>query len=205
MARDLKRHSAGLRQAVFDNLADSFGDLERLLESPIEEAVFWALLGREETWALAAFDTVLYCPGGVKEASFGAPWCPVVTGQNIIGKFTIAPQVPVTRESRDYRIDFGVLVESPDPKNAFKIWIAVECDGHDFHERTKEQAARDKRKDRDLQCLGWTVARFTGSEIYRSPEDVANAIWAMAEASFSRQWDEAYARWSAEEAAKGEG
>lgn len=28
--------------------------------------------------------------------------------------------------------------------------IVVECDGHAFHERTKEQAARDKSRDRSL-------------------------------------------------------
>lgn len=44
--------------------------------------------------------------------------------------------------------------------------LAVELDGHDFHERTKEQAARDKGRDRLFQLHGWTVARFTGAEVY---------------------------------------
>lgn len=47
--------------------------------------------------------------------------------------------------------------------------ILIECDGHDFHERTKEQAARDKKRDRFLQSKGWQVFRFTGSEIYNDP------------------------------------
>ena len=47
--------------------------------------------------------------------------------------------------------------------------IVIECDGHDFHEKTKEQAARDKRRDRDLVAAGCKVLRFTGSEIYRDP------------------------------------
>jgi len=58
-----------------------------------------------------------------------------------------------------YRVDFAVWDKS-------QPWrIAVECDGHAFHERTKEQAQRDKSRDRDLALEGWTVLRFTGSEI----------------------------------------
>ena len=47
--------------------------------------------------------------------------------------------------------------------------LVVECDGLDFHERTKEQAANDKSRDRRLQALGLQVYRFTGSEIFRNP------------------------------------
>jgi very-short-patch-repair endonuclease len=45
--------------------------------------------------------------------------------------------------------------------------VIIECDGHDFHERTKEQAQRDKLRDRELQQEGYCVLRFTGSEIWR--------------------------------------
>jgi hypothetical protein len=48
--------------------------------------------------------------------------------------------------------------------------IAVELDGHDFHERTRTQARRDKRKDRDMLAAGWPVIRFTGSEVYENAE-----------------------------------
>lgn len=47
--------------------------------------------------------------------------------------------------------------------------IIVECDGHNFHERTKEQAARDRQRDRDLQAAGFIVLRFTGSELWADP------------------------------------
>jgi very-short-patch-repair endonuclease len=47
--------------------------------------------------------------------------------------------------------------------------LAVEVDGHEFHEKTKDQAARDKRRDRELQQEGWNVFRFTGSEVWRVP------------------------------------
>lgn len=74
----------------------------------------------------------------------------------------------------DWPIDFVFAVTSEhfDGENFIEgsvFRLAVECDGHDFHERTKEQAARDRARDRRLQEAGYTVMRFTGSEIYRDP------------------------------------
>ena len=58
--------------------------------------------------------------------------------------------------------------------------LIVECDGHDFHERTKEQAARDRERDRAAQLAGMEIFRFTGSELWRDPLGSANQIiqWA---------------------------
>lgn len=55
--------------------------------------------------------------------------------------------------------------------------LIVECDGHDFHEKTKEQAARDKRRDRTLQALGYKVFRFTGSEVYKDAIACAKEVF----------------------------
>lgn len=54
--------------------------------------------------------------------------------------------------------------------------LGIECDGHDFHERTKEQAARDKRRDRSSFLSGVPILRFTGSEIYNEPAECMNQI-----------------------------
>lgn len=54
--------------------------------------------------------------------------------------------------------------------------IVVECDGHDYHERTKEQAARDKSRDRWMTLQHITVLRFTGSEIYKNAQSCAEQI-----------------------------
>lgn len=61
--------------------------------------------------------------------------------------------------------------------------LVVECDGHDFHERTKEQAARDRKRDRELSLKGYDVFRFTGSEIWRDPIKCAEDViqWARFE------------------------
>lgn len=67
-----------------------------------------------------------------------------------------------------YRVDFLVV------KNKRKL--IVECDGHDWHEKTKEQAARDKKRDRYFVKNGYRVIRFTGSEIWNKPHEVLKEV-----------------------------
>lgn len=57
-----------------------------------------------------------------------------------------------------------------------RVVLVVELDGHDFHERTKEQSTRDKARDRDITRKGWRAARFTGSEVWRNPRCVAEYV-----------------------------
>ena len=45
--------------------------------------------------------------------------------------------------------------------------MVIECDGHYFHERTKEQALHDRERDRFMQSEGHLVFRFPGSAIYK--------------------------------------
>lgn len=63
-----------------------------------------------------------------------------------------------------YRVDFCVGS------------TVIECDGLDYHDRTKEQATQDKRRDRDLQSMGYTVYRFSGAEIWADPEKCAKEV-----------------------------
>lgn len=58
--------------------------------------------------------------------------------------------------------------------------LIVECDGHDFHERTKEQATRDRERDRSAQMAGTEIFRFTGSELWRNPLGCAEQVIAWA-------------------------
>jgi hypothetical protein len=75
-------------------------------------------------------------------------------------RVALVPQHPelIEGDKREVRVDFLLITMTSR--------IAVELDGHDFHERTKEQAARDRSKDRGLLAEGYTVLRFTGSEIH---------------------------------------
>lgn len=81
-----------------------------------------------------------------------------------------------------WRTDFLICAtqNGPSGKNSWRK-VIVECDGHDFHERTKEQAAKDRSRDRDAQMSGLHILRFTGSEIWRDPWGCAEKVceWAF--------------------------
>lgn len=69
----------------------------------------------------------------------------------------------------DWPVDFLVKARTPFLPADPIATLVIECDGHEFHERTKEQAARDRARDRALQAAGITIMRFTGAELYRDP------------------------------------
>lgn len=96
----------------------------------------------------------------------------------------IEPQMP----AGSYRVDF--LVSSR--FGAETIRIAVECDGHDYHEKTKAQASRDKRRDRYLQREGYYVFRFTGSDIFNDPKGCAREVIGIVMDWISTRANEAY-------------
>lgn len=77
----------------------------------------------------------------------------------------------------EYRVDF-MFVQQHERDQPCSI-IVVECDGHDFHERTKEQAARDKSRDRAMTASGIRVFRFTGSEIWRDANACVQQVLAV--------------------------
>lgn len=64
-----------------------------------------------------------------------------------------------------WRVDFLLTLIDIDGEMQH---VVIECDGHEFHERTKEQAARDRARDRAMIAKGYHVLRFTGSEIHRN-------------------------------------
>ncbi len=79
---------------------------------------------------------------------------------------TITPQKEFRFERTNYRVDFYL--------EALGVCVIVECDGHDYHERTKAQATRDKKRDREFFKHGMVVLRFTGREIHNNAEACAN-------------------------------
>ena len=76
------------------------------------------------------------------------------------------------------------------PKNDFKevltvvdfyiekrdVRLCIYTDGHTYHERTEEQAQRDKRIDRKLQELGFQVLRYTGKDVNENIEIIVDEI-----------------------------
>jgi very-short-patch-repair endonuclease len=55
--------------------------------------------------------------------------------------------------------------------------LVLECDGHDFHNVTKQQAAYDRARDRELLAMGIRTMRFTGSEIHHNADKCAAEAW----------------------------
>jgi hypothetical protein len=53
-----------------------------------------------------------------------------------------------------------------------KFNVIVECDGYSYHS-DNEAFTRDRRRDRLLKVKGFTVLRFSGSEIVRDPISVS--------------------------------
>ena len=96
---------------------------------------------------------------------------PIALAVAVFGRWIVLRELPVDQ----YRLDFAVI------GGCVSTWrIAVECDGHNYHERTKEQAAHDRRRDRHLQRHGWHVMRFTGSEIFRDVRGCVAEVLALA-------------------------
>ncbi|WP_273125783.1 endonuclease domain-containing protein [Bacillus weihaiensis] len=87
--------------------------------------------------------------------------------------FFVLHQEKIEVNGSKYRVDFCIVVET---RNGGCKEFVLECDGHEFHEKTKEQAQKDKKRDRDLQGAGYIVMRFTGSEIYKNPYACAREV-----------------------------
>lgn len=106
--------------------------------------------------------------------------------------FALDPQ----HEVLDYRVDFRVVCQShPSLASQFPK-IAIELDGHEFHEKTKEQVAKRNGRDRALMLSGWRVIRFSGSEFYRKPYDCIEDAWTQADFALA---DLVHAEWAREE------
>lgn len=78
-------------------------------------------------------------------------------------------QIPVFT----YRADILLTIRAASGNE----YLIVECDGHDWHERTKQQAAYDRSRDRELLAEGIYTIRFTGSEIHHSANRCAQDVW----------------------------
>ena len=75
--------------------------------------------------------------------------------------FFVRPQEKIG----NYRVDFLIKTYFRPLSQETDSFI-IECDGHDFHEKTKEQAKHDKKRDRFFTQNGYKVLHYTGSEIY---------------------------------------
>lgn len=74
---------------------------------------------------------------------------------------------------KKYRVDFLIPVIY---KNQENICFIVECDGYEFHQKSKEQVKKDNERTRNLQKQGYEIIRFSGSEIWKNVNECALEI-----------------------------
>jgi len=53
--------------------------------------------------------------------------------------------------------------------------VGIECDGKEWHS-TLEQIAYDTQREEFLESMGWTIIRFSGSEIYKNADSIAKFL-----------------------------
>jgi len=101
------------------------------------------------------------------------------------GSFVLVSQWSVNQVGL---VDLAVFIPGLDHRRPI---VVVECDGHQFHERTPEQASKDRRRVRALQRLGIPVYPFTGTDVVRSSEESVQEIIEFIDARVSgmeRRW-----------------
>lgn len=147
---DPERFIATLAERI-GALGDAYNS--QVTQSPIEDKLLGALLWLDMDWC------------GFPSVSDLQPNERAPTSQI---EFWITPQARIGQYRADLLVWFiyGKTVAG----------LAVECDGHDFHEKTKDQASRDKKRDREILKAGFPVVRFSGRDIYRSPADCVEQI-----------------------------
>lgn len=169
-------------------LVDAWEDLQSMrlwkakadCESPIEQLLLLSLIAprsRLPPFRLAVSGDNVRCP---RRDEHGIV--------DLAPRFFVEDDVgPVSRSLRDWQsaryllLQVTMMIGGARRRLDFAVIgggtrIVVEADGHDFHERTKEQARKDRSTDRWLQEHGWTVLRFTGSEIYADAGACADQI-----------------------------
>jgi hypothetical protein len=152
---------------------EALGKLLELCESPVEQILLAALFDRWGGYPHPKMKRL--------QCHFGADY-PTYDG---IFTACCEPQRNITTWSGDkYRVDFYVYLTrfgtvGSTQENHYSpelVRLVVEVDGHEFHEKTKDQASRDRDRDRKLMLAGCPVIRFTGSDVFNDPEGCAEQI-----------------------------
>jgi len=82
-------------------------------------------------------------------------------------KIPVERQLFVAEGRKRYCLDFGIFCK--------KGRLDVECDGEAFHS-SKKDIIKDRDRNNELTSYGWSVLRFSGSEINRDPKECIRKI-----------------------------
>jgi very-short-patch-repair endonuclease len=85
----------------------------------------------------------------------------------------LQPQKKLSTDVGDFDIDFVI------ERRGDLLPLAIELDGHEFHEKTKTQASWDRRRERSITRSGYLVIRFTGHEIFQNTKKCIEEVCAF--------------------------
>lgn len=146
--------------AMGQHIFSEFDERHALLsfDSPLETA-FWI-------WWMAFRDVDRFCQ---RDLELHRHRRVSVEGMNFILDFVIEP-------SDDFR------------QKCHGGWplIAIEVDGHTFHEKTTEQVEHRNKRDRALQRVGWQLFHFSFSEFNTRPEESVLEVLEFARDAYGR-------------------
>lgn len=173
MVGGIEKLSSQLAEIVSCNAQMGYANWDTAITSPIERLL---AIGLTSLVALDDFEFFIFTDAFLTDGQNPPPY--FAHRSSISGTVIIEYQ----KRELDWLADFVISVPTYTDKK-----IIVECDGHDFHERTKEQAMRDRARDRAAQAAGYHMMRFTGAELFRDPlkcvRETLNALKKFAEAT----------------------
>ena len=126
------------------------GDLDFYLEegkmkSPIEQMFYVA-------WAYGTqIDNIILCP----QHQIGKYYCDFYV--DLLAHFSLHDYPFTETQINDLKASLPL--------------IAIELDGHEWHEKSKDQVEKDKQRERFIVSQGYKVFRFSGREVFRRPLD----------------------------------
>jgi very-short-patch-repair endonuclease len=132
-----------------------------LLESPTEYILDLAIFNKLDRFYLN-WRCWVYSEAEYRQA--------LAEGKVSSGSFALVPQWPINQVGI---VDLAIFIPGLDH---LRPMVVVECDGHQFHERTIEQASKDRRRMRMLQRLGIALLPFTGTDVVRGSEEFAQEV-----------------------------
>lgn len=96
----------------------------------------------------------------------------IITNYEIYGMVKmIYPQYWINTGDRYRRVDF-VLVIDDDPENQIGLFIEIDGQSH----RNMEQRIKDQEREEELFSPSFPILRFSGSDVFRFPERVADQV-----------------------------
>ena len=117
-------------------------------------------------------------------------WWRAMTDEGWVGStFNLDTQQWVELEGARYRLDFVIGLDASQRvklESRGQKWplIAVEVDGHGFHEKTPQQVAVRNQRDRLLQQAGWLMLHYSWSEVTTRPEHCIGEVAGVAKEKF---------------------